>query len=127
MPATGLVYDEIYLKHDTGPHHPERAQRLTAIFEALEVAGLLDKLMLIKPAPADRSVLALCHEPTYIDMLENAVNSAISYLHTPECPLCPYTFEVALCAAGGVLKGVDAVMEESVQTHIQVLMEMEVF
>ncbi len=115
MTATGLVYDEIYLQHDTGPHHPERTQRLTAILETLEAARLLDKLQLIKPAPADRGVLALCHEPTYIDMLENAVNSSLSYLHTPECPLCPATFEVALFAAGGVLKGVDAVMEDRVK------------
>ena len=23
MAKTGLVYDDIYLNHDTGPHHPE--------------------------------------------------------------------------------------------------------
>jgi len=40
MNKTGLVYDEIYLQHDTGPHHPEGPQRLTAIYETLEAAGL---------------------------------------------------------------------------------------
>ncbi len=115
MNKTGLVYDEIYLQHDTGPHHPEGPSRLTAIYETLEAAGLLDKLLLIKPEPAERSFIELCHEPTYIDILRNAVNSSLDYLHTPECPLCPATFEVALCAAGGVLKGVDAVMEGTVK------------
>ena len=57
MTTTGLVYDEIYLQHDTGPHHPEGPQRLTAIYETLETAGLLDKLLLIKSEPADHEII----------------------------------------------------------------------
>ncbi len=115
MTTTGLVYGEIYLQHDTGPHHPEGPQRLTAIYETLENAGLLDKLLLIKPEPAARSFIELCHEPTYIDIFKNSVNSSLDYLHTRECPLCPATFNVALNAAGGVLKGVDKVIQGQVK------------
>ncbi|UCF83343.1 MAG: histone deacetylase [Desulfobacteraceae bacterium] len=111
MVETGLVYGEIYLRHDTGPHHPERAQRLTAILETLEAAGLLDKLLRIEPVPAEKHVLELCHESSYIDELKRAVESSRPFLHTPECPLSPATLEVALCAVGGVLKGIDQVME----------------
>ena len=111
MTLTGLVYDEIYSKHDTGLNHPERAQRLTSILEAIEDAGLLHKLLRINPLAAERSVLELCHEPSYIDTFKDAVENGLPYLHTPECPLSPNTFEAALCAVGGVLNGIDKVME----------------
>ena len=114
MTVTGFVYDEIYLNHDTGSHHTERAQRLTAILEALEDAKLLDKLLKIEPAPAGRDVLELCHEPYYIDSFKTAVEGSHSFLHTSECPLSPATYEVALYAVGGVLKGIDKVMEGEV-------------
>ncbi len=103
MTATGLVYGEIYLKHDTGPHHPERAQRLTAIFEALEVAGLLDKLMLIKLT-----------RKGYAELTRRVKN--IAEVHAQGRL-------VSVLEGGYNLKA----LGESVQTHIQVLMEMEVF
>jgi acetoin utilization deacetylase AcuC-like enzyme len=111
LKETGLVYGEVYLKHETGHRHPERPQRLTAIIENLEAAGLLDKLLQIEPAPAKRSVLELCHTSRYIDEFESAVEHSDPFLNTPECILSPATFEVALYAVGGVLKGIDNVME----------------
>src|SRR5437867_843356 len=42
---TGLLFDDVYLQHlsgDTG--HPERPERLTAIRDGLEQAGLLNTL-----------------------------------------------------------------------------------
>jgi acetoin utilization deacetylase AcuC-like enzyme len=115
MTQTGFVYHEAYLKHDTGPHHPERAQRLISILEAVEDAGLFDKLLRIDPLPAERSVLEFCHEHGYIDTFKDRVENALPYLHTPECPVSPTTFEAALCAVGGVLEGVDKVMEGRVR------------
>lgn len=115
MGMTGIVYDEIYLHHDTGHHHPEAPQRLTAIMETLEAAGLLDKLMHIEPVPAERSVLELCHEPSYIDSFKNAVDGGFPFLNTPECPISPLTYKAALYAVGGVLKGADAVMNGEVK------------
>jgi acetoin utilization deacetylase AcuC-like enzyme len=115
MIKTGIVYDEIYLQHDTGPHHPETSQRLTAILEALETAGLLDKLMHIEPVSSERSVLELCHEPSYIDSFKHAVDGCFPFLHTPECPISPLTYKAALYAVGGLLKATDKVMNGEVQ------------
>jgi len=112
---TGIIYDEIYLQHDTGPHHPETSQRLTAIIEALEAAGLMDKLMHIEPVPAERSVLELCHDPSYIDSFKNAVDGGFPFLNTPECPISPLTYKAALYAVGGLLKGIDAVMNGEIK------------
>jgi len=115
MTKTGFVYDDLYLKHDTGSNHPERPQRLTAIIKALEESGLLEKLLHIEPVPAERSVLELCHEPGYIDRFKRAVESSAPFLDTPECPLSPATFEAAICAAGGILAGIDNVMQENIK------------
>jgi acetoin utilization deacetylase AcuC-like enzyme len=115
MAKTGLVYDDIYLNHDTGPHHPEMAKRLTAIIESLRITGLLEKVLHIVPEPAKRDIIALCHEPSYIDKFERDVTNASPFIHTPECPLSPATFEVARYAVGGVLKGVDEVLEGRVK------------
>ncbi len=111
MAKTGLVYDDIYLNHDTGPHHPETAKRLTAIIESLRTTGLLENLFPIESEPAKRDIIAFCHEPDYIDKFERDVTNASPFIHTPECPLSPDTFEVARYAVGGVLKGVDEVLE----------------
>jgi acetoin utilization deacetylase AcuC-like enzyme len=115
MTKTGLVYNDIYLNHDTGPHHPETAKRLIAIIESLRTTGLLEKLLPIESAPAKRDIIAFCHEPDYIDKFERDVTNASPFIHTPECPLSPDTFEVARYAVGGVLKGVDKVLEGRVE------------
>ena len=115
MAKTGLVYDDIYLNHDTGPHHPETAKRLTAIIESLRTTGLLEKLLPIESEPAKRDIISFCHEPDYIDKFERDVTNASPFIHTPECPLSPNTFEVARYAVGGVLKGVDEVLEGRVK------------
>ncbi|UCG11935.1 MAG: histone deacetylase [Deltaproteobacteria bacterium] len=114
LAETGLVYGDIYLKHDTGPQHPERPQRLSAIIETLDAAGLLDKLLRIEPAPAERSVLELCHTSRYIDEFKSAVENSEPFLNTPECVLSPATYEASLCAVGGVLKGIDNVIKGKV-------------
>ena len=73
---TGLVYDDLYLQHDTGSNHPERAQRFTAIIEALKAAKLLDKLLRIESVPAERSIVEFCHESSYIDRFKSGKNKS---------------------------------------------------
>ena len=115
MTKSGLVYDDLYLQHDTGPNHPEQAQRLTAIIEALKASGLLNKLLPIAPVPAEKSIIELCHESSYIGRFKSGVESSLPFLDTPECPLSPGTFEAAICAAGGILKGLENVMQGNVK------------
>jgi acetoin utilization deacetylase AcuC-like enzyme len=57
---TGLVYNPIYLEHDTGMH-PERAARLVAVMEALEEQGLRDQLLMLDPTPASVEAIAAVH------------------------------------------------------------------
>jgi acetoin utilization deacetylase AcuC-like enzyme/formylglycine-generating enzyme required for sulfatase activity len=108
-PRTGFVYGEVFLRHVTGPGHPERPARLTAIVERLKQAGLWGQLTLIPPAAADRPWLTSVHAPEYLDRLERSCREGADYVDSRDTPVCAESYEAALTAAGGVMTAVDAV------------------
>ncbi len=64
---TGFLYDDIYLKHLSGDSgHPERPERLTAIWNGLQKAGLINDIYRLAPRRATDNELALVHERSYI-------------------------------------------------------------
>ena len=108
---TGLIYDDIYLKHDTGAGHPERAERLVAIRKRLERTGLLSQLALIKPRAASVESLAAVHNSQYIDHIRQICRAGKGYADSSDTVASQDSYEVALMAAGGVQSAIDAVME----------------
>ncbi|MBI4465106.1 MAG: histone deacetylase, partial [Acidobacteria bacterium] len=116
--TTGLVYDDIYLRHlagDTG--HPERPERLTAILQGLEKARLLHSLYRIAPRKATDEQLTLVHDPSYLALLRREAGNVqgLRMLSTGDTLISPDSLEVAYGAAGGVLAAVDAVMAGQVR------------
>lgn len=108
--STGLVYDDRFLAHLTGPTHPERPDRLRAVMERLRSSHLWDMLSHVPAQPAGlRDVLAV-HDRGYVNRLRLACESGESYIDSPECPIVPESFDIAMLAAGGAIVGVDAVM-----------------
>jgi len=72
---TGLLFDDVYLQHlpgDTG--HPERPERLTAIRDGLEQAGLLNALYRIEPRRVTERELELVHKPSYIALVRRELS-----------------------------------------------------
>jgi len=112
---TGLAYDSVFKEHLTGGGHPESPARCDAIVEALERAGLWEKLERVPVRTAKLEELALCHTQEYIELARRDILSDRGWLSTGDSPVCPKSFEVALFAAGGVLSAVDAVMRGSVR------------
>lgn len=112
---TGFVYSDIYLKHDTGAGHPERAERLTAIVSKLKSDGLLAKLVPLQPAPASLGWITTVHEPGYVERVKSDCRAGVGYVNTPDAPASTNSYEVALMAAGGLLVAVDAVMDGKVR------------
>ncbi len=68
-PAVALVYDPVYLEHDTGDH-PENAARLRAVCGPLQREGILDHLVILAPYAAEREQIALVHQPSYVQAVE---------------------------------------------------------
>ncbi|UFH58257.1 histone deacetylase family protein [Sulfurovum mangrovi] len=64
------ITDEVYLRHDTGPMHPESPNRLIAIDNALE--KLKDTLIMAEPVSASEKMIELVHTPELIEEIKAA-------------------------------------------------------
>ncbi len=113
--ATGLVYDDAYLRHITGEGHVERPERLEAIVARLQADGLMEKLVRIKPRPAEEEWLTAVHTPQHLAELRQLYGKGQRFAGTRDTPISESSYEIALLAAGGVLAAVDAVMAGEVR------------
>jgi acetoin utilization deacetylase AcuC-like enzyme len=112
---TGFVYSDRYLDHRTRQGHVENPKRLEVLLSAVDADGLRDSLVFLKPYPADPEILAKVHDPAYLEAFRRAAASGAGHFETRDCSISPESYEVALLAAGGVMAGVDAVMNGRVE------------
>lgn len=110
---TLIVADDLYMKHLTGPFHPECPARYQVIKQALTEANLMQNTL--KPRRALKEEILLCHTPEYYQIVEQDVPTR-NVLSTGDVTLCPASLDIALLSAGGVLTAVDAVMEGKSKT-----------
>ena len=110
----GLIYDPVYLDHDTGTH-VENAQRLIATMSHLEENNLKDKLVLLSPRSATIEELAAVHAPEYVSSIQNQAERGGGWLD-PDTVMSPGSYNAAIYAAGGALTAVDAVMSRQVNS-----------
>ena len=103
---TALIYHPIFLQHDTGPHHPERASRLQAILRKLEKTRLIDKLKLIEPKAATIEDIVSVHAKDYVLRVKEHGPGNLD----PDTVISKDSFDAALFAAGAVIKGIDLVV-----------------
>ena len=98
----GWVYHDDFLRHDTGPTHPERPERLLALVSALQHAGLLRRMKHIDFDAAQVDDLCLVHEAAYVDLLRMACQQGLGFLGSLDTPVCQQSYDVARLAVGGV-------------------------
>ncbi len=114
--ATALIYHPIFLKHNTGPHHPERASRLQSILRKLEKSKLIDKLKFIEPESASIDDITLVHPKDYVlsikDICFKITSGTINL--DPDTVVSKESFEAALFSVGSVIKGIDLVFNKEV-------------
>jgi len=109
-PRTGFVYDDIYLRHKTGPGHPDRPQRLVAIVQRLREKGLLSQVAALKPAAAVRRWLTTVHTSRYVERVRRSCEEGAEYVDSRDVPISAESYKVAVAAVGGVLSAIDAVV-----------------
>lgn len=112
--STALIYDKQFELHLTGPGHPERPQRLAAIYHRLHGTGQWNRLVHLDFAPASWDVIERVHEGRYLQRLRDACGSGMPFIDCPDSTICTRSAEIASLAVGGVLEAVDAVMEDRV-------------
>ena len=121
--ATGFVWHETYMWHDTGSgvaflepggflqpdEHVESPESKRRFRNLLEVSGLLEELVAVAPRPASRLELERVHSPDHVERVA-ALSAEHGGLAGDEAPFGPGGFEIAALAAGGVLAAVEAVL-----------------
>ena len=109
MKPTLLFTHPACLGHDTGPHHPERPERLKAVLAALE--GESFALLQRRSAPlADTAQIARVHPERFVEWLLEQIPSEGWSGIDGDTIVSPGSREAALRAAGAVCAAVDAVM-----------------
>jgi len=109
MHKTAIVTDRAYLKHFAGRSHPERPERITAMIEMAESLKR-DHLQFRAPRPATHDEIALCHRPSYIDVVERT-SHLDHFDFDPDTHTSRDSYATALLAVGGVLTAVEAVFD----------------
>ncbi len=111
---TGIVYDPVYLDHDTGSH-PENSRRLVAIMSLLEESGLLRELTSLPPRMATVGELLSVHSPQLVEQVESLVERGGGWLDG-DTVASNGSYKAALYAVGGLLRATDAVLSGEVDS-----------
>lgn len=123
-----FVSSPSFVEHDTGPHHPERPDRLRALYRALHAAGLVATdpfpdfqldlgavqkqprgLLELAPLPADEKWLLAVHPQKHLDRVRHVSQVGGGVLDLGDTPVCPRSYDLALLSAGALLTAADAV------------------
>ena len=106
---TLLLSHPASLNHLTPPGHPERADRLRAVDQAL-AEDRFGALVRGDAPEGDLDTVALCHDDHYIDELRDiAPAQGLVYLDG-DTSMSPGTWEAAMRGVGGAVAATDAVM-----------------
>ncbi len=129
----GFCTSARFFDHQTGPHHPERPDRIRAIFAAVREAGLIEspnplpdqnlrfdlhgttspKLIELRPRCAGVPDLLLVHPQRHIDRVRQRSDTG-GLLDNGDTVVGKESYDIALLAVGACLTCVDAVMNGEV-------------
>ncbi len=108
MNRTGIVTDQLYIRHDPGSYHPESPHRLRAIYGRLESTGLGERLEAVEPRPATSEEICRVHSPDYYRLVASTEGRSVAL--DPDTHTSPDSFRAAELAAGGALALVQRVL-----------------
>jgi acetoin utilization deacetylase AcuC-like enzyme len=125
--TTGFLWHELYAWHDTGTGawvmpagltvqpfgHIESADSKRRIRNLVEVSGLIDHLVQLKPRPATEDEILRLHTREYVERIKE-LSSEAGGEAGEETPFGRGSYEIALLAAGGCITAVDAVLDARV-------------
>jgi len=105
---TSIIHHDDCLKHDTGPHHPERAARIEAVLGGLAELKGLEYL----PAPqAGHEQLLRVHPEEYLQLLaESEPEVDIVAINEADTFMSRGTLDAALRGSGGICFAVEQVL-----------------
>lgn len=105
---TGIVRDLRYIKHNMGDFHPESPKRIEAIYQMID-AEISFPYLKIEPRAATEEEVRWVHVPSYVSAIK-ATSGKERVMLDPDTSTSPHSYEVALLAAGGVLKAAELIL-----------------
>jgi acetoin utilization deacetylase AcuC-like enzyme len=112
---TGFVASTDYLEHRTGIGHRESPRRLDHLLKSVRKDDIRHSLVFLSPYVPGREIVEMVHRSGYLDDFRKAASTGARTFHTRDCMIGPKSFDVAMLAAGGVMAGVDAVLNGRVE------------
>ncbi len=112
-----MVYflsDPYFSEHITGEFHPENPKRLNSIYNKLKSSGIFENVIKLKSEKINYESLKSVHDPLYIEKVEEECRKGYSLLSTGDTNICRSSNDVALHAAGGVLKTLDNIFNSKI-------------
>ena len=125
-----IIYDDIFLKHNTGQSHPENPLRLLSIID--KINKIYDKkvnsfnLKFVKPIIVDERVIFEVHDKNYLEKVKLLSQKLLSkpdnfYYLDPDTVVSGHTYECALFAAGACQKGIDLIFENKGENFFAII------
>jgi acetoin utilization deacetylase AcuC-like enzyme len=111
--TTQIVFSDEFNKHDTADH-PENADRLYVMLDALEQAPFYKKLQFVKPELLPEKMLYEIHSKEMIQHIKDISEHGDSWIDL-DTYVCKSDYETARLAAGGVLQVCTNVVEGTAQ------------
>ena len=115
-----ILYDPIFLEHNTGSGHPERPERLLDIIDTLKNnPDFKYDLIWPKVRKALNSEIALAHSEKYIKLVETEIgvldSETSTFLSTGDTVISPISLDVAKMSVGASLVGIDEIMKGNIK------------
>jgi acetoin utilization deacetylase AcuC-like enzyme len=104
-PATGVVWDPVYLEHRTDDTHPEHPRRLTPLYHLLGESKLRRRFVTLSPSAATEAQILLVHSPAYLKQVKATAALPTATL-CGDTLTCGRSYHVATLAVGGVLEAI---------------------
>ena len=105
-----IYTNSIFHRHDTGPGHPETADRLDAAMHGVDRAGLTANVIRDREIHADTGrIIAKVHTPDLEQELEDACRGGYRLFHSLDNPISSSTFAAARTAVSTALSAAEDV------------------
>jgi acetoin utilization deacetylase AcuC-like enzyme len=102
MKKVGFLYDDIFLKHEMPPGHPESSQRLVHILDTLRNSDFWNQLIHIRPRRALEEDILRVHTADYFKRIK-----AFTGFYDGDTYISEHSCEAAMFAAGAVIEAID--------------------
>lgn len=103
-----FITDDVYLDHDTGPHHPENIERYKVVKSLLNTN--FHNHNYIKPRLASIEEICSVHDPDYVNSIIKGIPSDGYNYYDPDTLASPKSLNSYLSAVGGPLIALENIL-----------------